>query len=444
MLALLDKFALLQEDDQTMRLPHFVFTLFLLLTAGLPARAASSSAKADQVQVELLVPAGVLVGDIGNKFPNDAGLRFKLEPGWHIYWKNPGDAGEPSHIKWTLPAGITAGPMQFPAPKRLPLGPLMDFGYEDEVLFPFQIYVAQGFHGGPVTLHAKVDWLVCRERCIPENAELEVQTKSYVGMSDWGYTRPPLFQRFIDRIPKPLPPNSKAIFQLTPTGFRLIIETGKRETEATFFPADPDIIDNPAPQKLTPTANGLILDLKKDAQLTANPAQLKGVLELSGGRAYEIVALPPGEKAPTQSAAGDQSSGEAASGAKAPGDANAADAGAKAPVYQSSASQSGFADQASSPSANRAASRSWAVLLRTSALAFLGGLLLNLMPCVFPVLFLKGLALVNSGNEERGRLRARRWAGDSSSSRQSFYRLWLGYSSFSASRWPGNSILASR
>jgi len=325
--------------------------MMLLLAACMPAHAASNSVNADHVQVELLVPAGTLVGDIGNKFPNDAGLYFKLDPGWHIYWKNPGDAGEPPHIHWTLPAGIAAGPMQFPAPKRLPLGPLMDYGYENEVLFPFKMYVAEGFRGGPVTLHAKVDWLVCRERCIPGNAELELQTKSYVGMWDWGYTRPPLFQRFIDRIPQPLPASAKAAFQRTLTGFRLVVETGQRETEAAFFPEDEDLIDNPAPQKLTPTANGLILDLKKDANLADNPAQLKGVLELSGGRAYEIVALPGMIVATTPS------------------------------------------------------SFAWLLLLRISGFAFLGGLLLNLMPCVFPVLFLKGLALVNSGNETRREMR---------------------------------------
>ena len=351
-----------------MRSFRLIFVLPLLLIVCLPARAASSSVNADHVQVELLVPSGVLVGDIGNKFPNDAGLYFKLEPGWHIYWKNPGDAGEPPHIHWTLPAGITAGPMQFPAPKRLPLGPLMDFGYEDEVLFPFKMYVAEGFHGGPVTLHAKVDWLVCRERCIPGNAELEVQTKSYVGMWDLGYTPSPLFQRFFDRIPKPLPANAKPAFQPTPTGFRLVVETGQKETEAEFFPEDQDIIDNPAPQKFTPIASGLFLDLKKDALLSTNPAQLRGVLELSGERAYEITALPIGTTAQTSISA-----------------AASTTSSSSAPIT--------------------APSLSLSLLLRTSGLAFLGGLLLNLMPCVFPVLFLKGLALVNSGNEDRHKLR---------------------------------------
>jgi thiol:disulfide interchange protein DsbD len=184
-----------------------------------------------------------------------------------------------------------------------------------------------------------------------------------------------LYNRLIGGLPKPFPASAKAVFQPTPTGFRLTVTTGQRETSAVFFPSDQNILDNPSPQKLTPTANGLILDLKKDANLTANPTQLRGVLELSRGRNYEIVALPPGVTA------------------SPPPDTTAS----------TSASES-FALQGSAPVA--APSLSWSLLLRTSGLAFLGGLLLNLMPCVFPVLFLKGLALVNSGNEERHKLRA--------------------------------------
>jgi thiol:disulfide interchange protein DsbD len=373
-----------------MRLPRFVFALFFLLVAGLPACAASSSYSDDHLRVELIVDP------VNNLYISDeinvAGLNFKLEPGWHIYWKNPGDAGEPPRVKWTLPAGITAGPLQFPAPKRMPLGPLMDYGYENEVQFPLQLKVADGVKDGPVTLHAKVDWLVCRERCIPGKADLEVQRNVFVGLYDLTYTGVPTFIRFFDHIPKSLASFHKATFQPTPEGFRLTVETGRRELSATFFPEDQDIIDNPAPQKLTPTANGLILDLKKDASLTANPAQLKGVLELTGGRAYEIVALPPGETTVSQSATGGQGFAEQASGAKAPGESDAPIAGVKTPAYQTPAYANG--------------SGFWLALLRTSGLAFLGGLLLNLMPCVFPVLFLKGLALVNSGNEERAKLRA--------------------------------------
>ena len=358
----------------------------LLLAADLPARAASQFVEAPHVRVELLVPGSDLYSS--GKL-NDAGLYFKLEPGWHIYWKNPGDAGDPPHIQWTLPSGITAGPMQFPAPKRLPLGPLMDFGYENEVLFPLKLHVANSVKAGPVTLHAKVDWLVCQDRCIPGKAELEVQRNVFAGHHDQGYSPTPLFKRFFDLIPKLLPAKDKATFQPTPGGFRLTVETGQREASAVFFPSEQDILDYPAPQKFTPTANGLILDLKKDANLAANPAELKGVLELSGGRNFEIEALAPGVTATPQVA----EAGQLSSGAKAPGDANGANAEVKTPASQSK------------PSTSSTAPLSWALLARATGLAFLGGLLLNLMPCVFPVLFLKGLALVQSGNEERRTMR---------------------------------------
>jgi len=218
-----------------------------------------------------------------------------------------------------------------------------------------------------------------------------------------------IFKRFLGRLPKPLPAGSKVGFQPSNEGFRLTVETGRKETEAAFFPADQDILDNPAPQKLTPTATGLVLELKKDANLTANPAQLKGVLELSGGRAFEIVALPGAAKAVDQANAGPLLN--QATGAKASGDGSGANAGVKTPAYQAEASPGSKAPilVAAQPSVSTPAAApalSSLALLRTAGLAFLGGLILNLMPCVFPVLFLKGLALVNSGNEERHKLRA--------------------------------------
>jgi thiol:disulfide interchange protein DsbD len=246
--------------------------------------------------------------------------------------------------------------MQFPAPKRLSLGPLMDFGYENEVLFPIRLIASSTLKSGTTAhLAAKVSWLVCRETCIPGKAELELDVPVIASKPAGNGIVIDLFRRLengpaAQTIPQPFPANSKAVFQPTKQGFRLSVETGQRETEAVFFPADQDILDNPAPQKLTPTAKGFILDLKKDANLTANPAQLNGVLELSGGRAFELTALP----------------GTVAAGGL--------------PL-------------------------SWALLLRTSGLAFLGGLLLNLMPCVFPVLFIKGLALVHSGHRELHKLR---------------------------------------
>jgi len=353
-----------------MRLVRLIFALTFLLSAGTVSFAASSSADALHLHVQLVVPSSTLV----RGQTSQAGLYFKLEPGWHVYWKNAGDSGEPPRVKWTLPEGVTAGPLQFPAPKRLPLDPLMDFGYEDEVLFPFSITVGPNARGSDAVLHAKVDWLVCREVCIPGKAELE--SKRLLGNP--GDTPSPaaadasLYDRLANRVPPPAPATFKAGFKPTEQGFRLTVVTGQKETQAVFFPAEQNILDNPAPQRVTPTPTGLRVDLKKDANLTANPAQLRGVIELSNGRAYDIAA-PPGPPA-TATPAPEPTISETPTPAS------------------------------SSPPAEYAAAAAPG-LARIVGLAFLGGLILNLMPCVFPVLFLKGLALVQSGGEERRRMR---------------------------------------
>jgi thiol:disulfide interchange protein len=334
-----------------MRFFRLIFALILLLSPGVPAWAASSSADAAHLHVQLVMPYPLLASGT----PGDIGIYFKLEPGWHVYWKNAGDSGEPPRVRWTLPEGVSAGPIQFPAPKRLPLGPLMDFGYEDEVLFPITLNVSKLAQTGDVVLHAKVDWLVCREVCIPGKAELETtavasadMVKSTVGRSA---ADEDIYKRLIGRLPEPLPSSAKAVFASTATGFRLVVLTGKSESAAQFFPDEQNVIDNPAPQTVSPLGQGVVLTLKKDANLAAAPAKLTGIVELSGGPAYEIVALPGSVPTPTP--------------------------------------PTSPADTA-----------------KAAGLAFLGGVILNLMPCVFPVLFIKGLSLVQSSGEEKHKLLA--------------------------------------
>ncbi len=338
---------------------RFIFGLSFLYFTASTAFAASSSADAAHLHVQLIVPAAQL--NLGAS--SNAGLYFKLEPGWHVYWQNAGDSGEPPRLQWSLPKGITAGPMQFPAPSRLPLGPFMDFGYENEVLFPFSLDVASSAKPGPVALDAKVNWLVCREVCMPGKAELEVDRVIPATTGQGAELSPDkeIYDRLVGQLPKSFPSTDTAVFQPTATGFRLAVTTGQRETQAAFFPEDENILDNPAPQVLTPTPEGFFLDVKRDANLAANPAKLNGVIELSGGRNYEI----------------------------------------EAPAGTITSAISGLL-----PCGTGALAKSQLTLLRIVGLAFLGGLLLNLMPCVFPVLFLKGLALVNSGNEEKHKLRA--------------------------------------
>lgn len=342
-----------------MRARPLTFALSLLLlfaTAAwaLPASTAPSfagpTASAAHLTVQLVVPPAQIYP--GQSFT--AGLYFKLDPGWHVYWINAGDSGEPPSMKWTLPAGVSAGALQFPAPKRLPLGPLMDFGYEGEVLFPIPMQVASTFKpaGPDATLSGKATWLVCREVCIPGHAELAVTRKTLQQspsvetdiISDAN-----LIQRFQHTLPQPLPAGDDAKFESTPKGLTLAVVTGSRETSAQFFPFDQNILANAAPQAVKPLKNGVQLSLVKDDNLTTAPKELHGLLVLADGRAYEFRATPG-----VLAAAGSSDSRG---------------------------------------------------LLGIVLFAFVGGVILNLMPCVFPVLFIKGLALVQSSSEERHKLR---------------------------------------
>ncbi len=326
-----------------------------MLLAPAPARA-QDSASTQQLTVRLLLPPAQLYP--GQTFTG--GLDFHIVPGWHIYWINAGDSGEPPNVQWNLPQGVTAGQLQYPPPMRLPLGPLMDFGYQSRVVLPITFKVAPDFHptAKQIPLIANVSWLVCQNVCLPGRATLRLTRTALTAPP----ARPSVdaaaqqsIREFQAQMPRPLPPDAIARFQPTPQGFRLAVLLGHRVTHAQFFPLDFTVIANAAPQKTTPTRNGFVLSLLKDPTLTTRPKHLHGVLEVPGSPAYLIDA--PLGALPTQAA-------------------------------------SGF---------------SFGALFGAMGLALLGGMLLNLMPCVFPVLFIKGLALVQSSQHDRRKMRAHGW-----------------------------------
>src|SRR5262249_30837232 len=156
---------------------------------------------------------------------------------------------------WTLPQGLAAGALEFPAPRRLPLGHLVDYGYEDEVVFPVRFDVAPAFQpAGPVTLGAEVHWLVCREICIPGSAALSVTRPAATSAagSGAGAAAAQLVHRFESALPQPLPPPADATFSAHRGRFTLAVTTGQRERGAQFFPLDPNLISNAAPQRAEP------------------------------------------------------------------------------------------------------------------------------------------------------------------------------------------------
>ena len=289
------------------------------------------------------------------------GLVLTLDKGWHVYWANPGDSGEPPRIAWTLPADVTAGPMQFPIPKRLPLGPLMDFGYEGEVAFPVTIAAAPTRKPGPVHLDAQVSWLVCAEVCIPGKAHLGIGLTVQPGASQGPLAG--ALGEALSLLPKPLPAGAKFSVTGGAQQFVLTLTDGRRETHAEFYPypsevaanesQPPDAIVNAAEQKIEPQRDGVRLTVERSPDLAVLPAMLHGVFKLSDSEAYDVSApVVPGEVA--------------------------------SPVG------GGYAASTTA--------------IGAIGLAFLGGILLNLMPCVFPVLFLKGLALVQSSSQSRAHL----------------------------------------
>ncbi len=291
-----------------------------------------------------------------------AGLVLAMEDHWHVYWQNAGDSGEPPKITWTLPAGITADPMQFPPPQRLPLGPLMDFGYEGQVAFPVLLHAAAGLKPGRVHLDAKVSWLVCAAQCLPGKAHLGLDLDVVPGpLPD-----PPVVGALgaaIKSLPQPLPTNMSASAVGGSKAIAVTVKTDSVQKDVEFYPFDQDQIENAAPQGVEESKDGLRVVLTRASDAAALPRTLHGLLEFDGGPAYEMtVPVVPGTVAPAAAASRRALRGQAAPGTSAGSDAT---------------------------------------LPGELALAFLGGLLLNLMPCVFPVLFLKGLALVNSSGETR-------------------------------------------
>src|SRR5262249_7663897 len=120
-----------------------------------------------------------LVADTATVVPGagfHVGVRFVPEEDWHVYWKNPGDSGEAPRIAWTLPSGVTAGELQWPTPERIPVGPLVNFGYVGEMLLAAPLAAAPDLPSGtPLDLRAQAKWLVCnQDECIPGGATLSL------------------------------------------------------------------------------------------------------------------------------------------------------------------------------------------------------------------------------------------------------------------------------
>jgi DsbC/DsbD-like thiol-disulfide interchange protein len=219
------------------------------------------------------------------------GLLFELDPGWHIYWQNPGDSGEPPKIQWQLPHGFRAGVIRWPRPIRLGTPSVRNYGYEGQVLLMTTIQPPANFTAAsPVPITANVQYIVCREICIPGKLavtlSLPLNARSIVEQSQWRN----IFEATKAQLPKPLPSSWKASARSVGDHFVLSLDGAGSDHELMFFPLDRSVIENGPPQSLAADSNSLRLTLKKSEQLAMPVSTLRGVLVLDLNLAYEIAA----------------------------------------------------------------------------------------------------------------------------------------------------------
>ena len=217
------------------------------------------------------------------------GLNFKLEKGWHIYWANPGDSGQPPSIEWHLPPGLSAGGIQWPAPRRLGSSTIVDFGYEDGVMLLVPMRSVSTLPTNQtVNLEAKLRVLVCREICIPGKAQIAMSLPVKRAPSPMDARSSELFASTRNSLPQRAPRDWEFSVSDQKDSFVLTAKLGRKLATATFFPLEESQVDNSAAQTVVPVSGGLQLTLRKSDQLLKPINRLKGVLEFSANQAYGI------------------------------------------------------------------------------------------------------------------------------------------------------------
>ena len=346
--------------------------LILALTASLSAAAAQGLQSSFRTPPDLVRSS--LVAEpvaVAGAQPFTLAVRMEVKPGWHVYWRNPGDSGLPPEVTWTLPAGFNAGAIRWPAPERIPIATLMNYGYEGEVTLLVPVTPPPSLDpADPVQIRAKLTYLVCETECVPGSADLALTLPVAEPRPD--PDKAALFARA--RAALPVPPLWP--LHLASQGDTLRLDfaaTGLKPDavrNAAFFPYSETAIDNAAAQVMSVDETGLHLTLARSSPTEPAPAALPGVLTLE-----EVTDAGPRR---LTFAYGDE------------------------PVLPTAAP----ATTLEAPAARAIAPDFDALTLATAAaFAFLGGLILNLMPCVFPVLSIKVLGLIRHAGESPGRLR---------------------------------------
>jgi DsbC/DsbD-like thiol-disulfide interchange protein len=245
--------------------------LFLLLAA--PADAATE--RTPRAQAELISEST----SIASGRPFWLALKFRIEKHWHTYWKNPGDSGLPATIVWDLPPGFEAGPVEWPYPHRFQVGPIVNFGYEDEVLLLTEVRPPASVEKKNARIAARAKWLVCKDVCIPEQANLEISLPISAEPPKANLKHSDNFAKARAKLPVKLKDwwELKAELQNNIVVLSLKPQTNSRVDTAglTFFPDQEGWMDNAARQLVTRDADGFELRIKTAAPA---PESVNGVL----------------------------------------------------------------------------------------------------------------------------------------------------------------------
>lgn len=341
---------------------------------------APAAAEAQMVSGQLLAhaPDGAAPGR-----PVWVGLQLTHTPDWHTYWKNSGDSGLPTELQWTLPPGVTAGPIAWPTPRKFPLGSLANYGYNGTVLLPVPLQVDPAFTGSHIDVQLYATWLSCRKECIPEEGTFQLRIPVQGSTALHGLA----FDAALAAAPKDQPAAGST---LTPEpGFLKTSLNGLpaawRGKTLEFLPETPGLIEPGAAWTQAWDGDRWTAQVPLSAQRSESPTEVPLVLAL---------ANPPGEGAAPAGV-------RLALPVQGTWPAVAALPAAVPDALQKALDEN--AARAKAPSASGGAPITlWAALIG----ALLGGLILNLMPCVFPVLAIKVLAFAQHADDTTAHRRA--------------------------------------
>jgi thiol:disulfide interchange protein len=341
--------------------------LLALCTSPWLAQAATAVVSTEQVRAELVAhaPEGVAPGK-----PVWLGLQIEHQPHWHTYWKNPGDSGLPTTLAWQLPAGVAAGDIDWPTPKKLPVGPLVNYGYEGKLLLPVPLTVGSAFDAKVLDIKLSAQWLVCKEVCIPQQGEFALSIPAQASTA--GHAQ--AFGAAQAARPQPaagaqaraeLVDDAKAL-RVTVTG----LPAALHGRELAFFAETAGVIEHAARVPARWDGDAWQAQVPVSAQRFESPSQMPVVLVAPGAGAGVQVSLAIAGAWPALAAPA-------------------------APVLQAEPAIP------APPAAPPPPAIGFGLAL---VFALVGGALLNLMPCVFPILSLKLLGFAGHAHQRRALL----------------------------------------